>query len=167
MGNATTEKAPGTSQRHSCTRRRAKAKAKDFNGNASTAEKWTIQPASAPRTEELGAKEDTKKPGAREDIKERAKAFGKLTETTPKEVLTGTSRWRRNQRARRRTLWIKTGTKLSERVACWATSCRRSSPWTASPMKGSKSVVPSRDQLARGSRRQALVLRCLLVLRTP
>ncbi len=46
----------------------------------------------------------------------------------------------RISRERRRTLWIKTDTRLSRGAAFWATLCRRSSPWKIS----TKEVHPRR-----------------------
>ncbi len=99
---ATIAEPPGIPPENAHTPTRAKAKAKDFNENATTAERRAIGPASTQRTKELGANEDTGERGAREDAKEKAKASGRLMAKMPKDILTGTSR----------TSWIKMDTKL-------------------------------------------------------
>ncbi len=57
--NVTIAEPPGMCQENARSRTRARAKAMVSNENASIAEKWAIQPASAPRTKELGAGGDT------------------------------------------------------------------------------------------------------------
>ena len=70
--NATTVEPPGISQKSAFALTKARVKAKASKQNASIAEKWAIQPASAPRTKEPGAREDAKELGAKEDSKEKA-----------------------------------------------------------------------------------------------
>ncbi len=105
--SAATAEPPGISQENAHTRARANAKSKDFEENASTAEKSVIRPASAPRTKEMqkepGARVNTKEPGARDDVDTKGKAtdFGRLTEKMTNEISIGTNK-RRINHARRR-----------------------------------------------------------------
>ncbi len=128
----------GISRESALDHTRAKAKTKACKENATTAEKLDIEPASAPRAEEMkqefGAQEDTKKPGTKEDSRERAKESGKLMEMKHKDILIGTSGQRGN-RVRRQMSWTKTGTRSSRGAASWAISCRIFSQRTGSPIE--------------------------------
>jgi hypothetical protein len=152
----------GAFQENGQTQVKGRARAKDSKESTTSAEKRAIRPANATRTKETqrgpGTKGDTEEPGAKDDSKEKAKESAKSMEVKHKQILIGIRKQRIN-RAKRRTPWIKTGTRSLKGAECWASSRRRRSPWTSSPAEIQKAFRdhrvhgPSRDRRAHGPSR--------------